>query len=449
MSENSGKTSGSTILGALKRRLSRIGRRSEKQERKLNRGWTRESFDEPVRNIESFGYAKHETPSGSEIYLSTLEDDLFFDYDEPKPAKSGGRFADEAFNMIKSKDSEKNPFVVNPCFSGSPQSVVTSSTGIIQTENLEETEYETRLGYVSEPIVRISETEEYTESKPNKTEVERLPAAPVVSKDNETIEIEEEVDVNSESLELSKICDATICSETIEKSVDKEEQITLEVSIMIETLLPAAHQITDEEPITVGEQISDKGFDNIGYMSALCTCKYPELAPPAEVLALPQEIDFSTTPNPPRVILLPEATDFGTICEAECGCFLQGYEVFSHNVGTEDTSSIENILVNYADFAGYDFLPEVTIPIKRKPGRRKHISCSELENTEINKSIIEPVDYVSVDVGEPVCFDSMSEAAGEDEKILCDAVYDIPSTSKVKPMISFVFGNGTQSRNFY
>ncbi len=447
MSENSGKTSGSTIWGALKRRLSGIGRRFEKQERKLNRGWTRESFDEPVRSVESFGYAKHETPSGSEIYLSTLEDDLFFDYDEPKPAESGGRFADEAFNMIKSKDSEKNPFFVSPCFSKSPQSVVTSSTGIIQTEILEETEYETRLGYTSEPIARISEIEEHTELKTNKTEVERLPAAPVISKDNETIE--EEVNVDSESLEPSKICDATMCSEVMEKSVEAEEQITLEVSIMIETPVPVEHQITDEEPITVNERISDKGFDNMRYMSALCTCKYPELAPPAEVLALPQDIEFSTTPNPPRVILLPEATGFGTLCEAECGCFLQGYEVFSHNVDTEDTSSIENILVDYADFKGYDFLPEVTIPIKRKPGLRKHISRPESENTEMNRSIVEPTDYISVDVGEPVCFDSMSEAVGEKEKTLCDAVYDIPSTSKVKPMISFVFGNGTQSRNFY
>lgn len=446
MSGNSGKTSGSTIWGALKRRLSGIGRRSEKQERKLNRGWTRQSFDEPVRNIESFGYAKHKTPSGSEIYLSTLEDDLFFDSVEPKPAKGGGRFADEAFNMIKSKDSEKNPFVVSPCFSKSPQSVVTSSTGIIQTENLEETEYETCLGYVSEPITGISETEEHTESKSNITEVERLPAAPVVSIDKEIIE--ERVSVDSESLEPSKICDTVNCSETLEKLLDAEEQITLEVSIMIETPILVEHQITDEEPIAFNKQIFDKGFDGIEYMSALCTCKYPELAPLAEILALPQEIEFSTTPNPPRVILLSEAADYGTICEAESGCFLQGYEVFSHNVGTEDTTSIENILVNYADFAGYDFLPEVTIPIKRKPAQRKHISSTEPENTKVNKSFTGLTDCVSADVGKPVCSDPISEAAGE-EKVLWDAVYDIPSAPKAKPMISFIFGNGTQSRNFY
>lgn len=467
MSVNSGRNSDSTLWGALKQRLSRIGRRSKEHEKGLNRGWTREDYDGPVRSFESHGYAKHELPSGSEIYLATLEDDLFFEFDEPKPSGSGGRFADEALNLIKPKIREHEVIFSGHGFSAPPQMVSTSSKDAVRVEVPEGLDYDDRPEYELKPFDYVPEVEACSEDSVDKTDVsidvERLPAAPVCRKtvaepesaEAKPAEITEDIAMNENPEEIEEPGE-------IEEPVRTEDSVMIELEILLDEIAvgqtvteesakaeeSSDADVADEEPVRKAEKTFVRDFDRSYDGPILFTRRYPELMSPAELPALPQEIEYSTCPNPPGVILLPEAKDFpamhgsvgtgpvrvnamasASTCDIEYTGTLQRYEAFDSTEESGEssvavTSSIENCLVDYAEFAGYDFLPEATEPVRREPRKRTNLVSGEsgIEESENKASN----------------FDSDS-----------DPKYEITPISEIKPKISFMFGSGNQLHNFY
>jgi hypothetical protein len=474
MSVNSGKNSYSTLWGALKQRLSTFGRRSNEREKGFERGWIRGNLGGSVKKLENYGYSKHELPSGSEIYLATLEDDLFFEFDEPKPINSGGRFSEEALNLVKPRTCDHNPFVSNPYCSASPQAVSTSSKDASRVEIPEYMNYEDGPEYELEPITGVSETDR-TESAAMKSEtaieVERLPAAPVSAEssgevfsetvvaeasDNEKCAIEENTSTAKDSLiiELEIMLDNVRPAE----SVAKEESVEADYS----EKSPAI-----EEPVAVSEETFVKDFDRFHDGPVLYTRRYPELTSPKELPALPSEIEHSTFPNPPCVILLPEAkisvaiheTGIGSVsanimtistCDTD-HCTLRRYEAFSSADSGEsavtETSSPESCLVNYADFAGYDFLPKTTAPERRQP--RSRVSAV-LEEPEILHSSF---GFSISDICESVKTDGADLPIEENNQEFTESVqdvkYEISSASEIKPKISFMFGTGNRLHNFY
>ncbi len=479
MSVYSGKSSDSTLWEALKRRITRKGRRSEKS-RELKRD--RDS-GASGRSFESLGYERHELQSGSEIYLATLDEDLFFEYDEPKPISVGNKFADED-DIIESEIYGES-FINSPCFAASPQVVTTSSTDTPIQDVSKDTDFEKHSCKDSEYAEENPQTEEHCQ-----TEVERLPAAP-----------------------------SRIESESIEIQAGLSEVTN------------------DYEGDTAEEQVVAKDSDVPHPEPLLYSRRFPELMSPVEILALPQEIEFSTTPRPPAIILLPEATDFGNGCisvkivpsgfdhpisastsdtEYDSKTSL-GYDVMSDFGGTKGqvtatSTSIEKILVDYADFAGYDFLPELTDPVRREPRHNEYtvspaykiyemedevfgvmmLTLPELASDafEMMDSVtpgfeesVEDVAYTYADAENKLFFrdeempeapvreemNHSAESSVEDNPLVIDAVPEDSIRSEksavsretvsdykleascpdIKPKISFMFGGGAGLRNFY
>lgn len=473
MSVYSGKSSDSTLWGALKRRISSRRRCPREQEREFDRGWSRENYGGKVRSFENLGYAKHELPSGSEIYLSTLEDDLFFEYDDPKPINSGGRFADEALNLVRPKVHEYDSFVSAPCFSQSPQVILTSSNDTVWVEAPEGMDYDELPGYELESLDKVPEIETCPADIPVKipeteTEVERLPASPLFKASvekavTETIEAESELPESAEEPVIDEGTDPAGVKMT--RSVFGE--ILLDITISIE-------RNKTEEPVTVTEEMPAENTNRPYEGPVLYTRRYPELTSPAELLALPQEIEYSTVPNPPEVILLPEAKTYGpvhgfacadsvyapfgasaSLCDTECDSILQvngslplSFE--SEEILVTDIPSIESCLVDYADFAGYDFLPEATAPERRVPRKTVNAVPEESENRRIdygvhdfgdfNRKESEETDEADISVKED-CLESPDSDYG--------VTYELSPAPDIKPKISFMFGTGNRLHNFY
>jgi len=349
----SDKNSGSTVKLTLRDRL--FGRKggSGKQDSGLKNGRQDRTSTGPTRSLESNGYLRYGLAEGSDVYISTSIDDPFIDCDEPKPKKTGGRFlsrtieeTSEPNKMFKNALPEvkftESDFEEKIIFRDESQHIVTPQTAVtssIETATVEELNV---IDFNEEPLYDIEPVDDevsvpYTYVEDYEIDIERLPAAPVRVEPSQ-----------SESCEMEEI---------------------VEVS----------------EPIFV--------------LSLPPTLQYLEIAPPVVRLALPQSSQVPAVSAPATMFLLPEiiasdeeidAAMEGTeesanaiIATLPSGLYVEGFEptadavsfeeeVISVNANcpsqvAETSSSVEEILVDYVDYVGYDFLPEVTDPIRREP----------------------------------------------------------------------------------
>lgn len=355
MSFYSKKNSGSTVKLTLRDRL--FGRKGSSKKRDLgsrNESQSRASV-RSTRSLEGNGFLRYGLSEGVDVYISTSNDDPFIDCDEPKPEKTGGRFLSRMFNddaepsklfknalpeikFTKSDFEEK--IVIRDEFKHivTPQTVSTSSIEIDINENVSVIDYSEEPMYDIEPV----ESEEFVLSDNAEficeVDIERLPVAPA----------------------------------------------------HVERLPSAARQ---------SKEVIFEAPEPLFVLALPSTSKYLELAPPPVVLALSSSSQFPAVAAPVEMFLLPEVLASDEEIEAALegteelantimallpsGLYVEGIEPtadvvsFEEDVITvsanfpsqvaETSSCTEEILVDYADYVGYDFLPEVTEPVRREP----------------------------------------------------------------------------------
>lgn len=361
MSFNSGKFSGSTLRGAFKRLFSRKEKGADKLETEFENNQGDRVTPGSVRNLESSGYVRYSVSSGSEVFVSLSDNEPFIDHDEPKPMRREGRFL--------RKMSEERSSVSEDCvFRGevwspmTPQAAATSSedVGAVVSYDSESLSFEDEPLYESVPFE--CENYSYPEEKVM-MDVERLPAAPAFEQSGASSKYEE-----------------------------SEAEIMAEGS---------------EEEEQVSEPVIQKPF----------VSRYREIASPKVMLALPPYTEYSVFMEPPHVILLNEAhsivsdehisaqnqgvpgwmytsslpsiSNVGEI-EPIVNESSSGYDVVSVDTEgqvSETSSSMEEKFVDYADFVGYDFLPEITEPVRREPREHEPTISKMPEYVEIGDEI--------------------------------------------------------------
>ncbi|HKM13473.1 MAG TPA: hypothetical protein VJY42_00900 [Candidatus Methanomethylophilaceae archaeon] len=355
MSFYSKKNSGSTVKLTLRDRL--FGRKGSSKKRDLgleNEGHSRASA-RPTRSLEGSGYLRYGLSEGADVYISTSIDDPFIDCDEPKPKKTGGRFLPKVFDEYVEPDRLFKNALPEVKFTVSdfeekivvrdeikhnmtPQTAVTSSIEVETTEDIN------IINFVEEPLYDIDP-------------------------------IESEEFVISDDVEF-------ICEVDIER---------LPVAPAHAERLPSATRVSKE----VMSEVSEPVF----VMALPSTSHYLELASPPVVLALSPSTQVLSVAAPAEMFLLPEASASDEEIEAALkgteesanaimallpsGLYVEGFEPTADSVTFEEdvisvsanfpsqvaetSSCTEEILVDYADYVGYDFLPEVTDPVRREP----------------------------------------------------------------------------------
>lgn len=355
MGFNSGKFSGSTLRGTFKRLFSRKGKRAEKEGAGFENNQRNRATSENVRGLESSGYVKYKVSSGSDIFILESDAEPFIDHDEPRQMRREGRF-------LQKKPQEEfavaeESFVGDYWSPAANQTVSTSSkdSDVVASYDSKDMIFEEEPLYESVPLyVEDNDPEEAVQM-----DVERLPAAPMSA----------------------------------------------------EPVMSSSEEEVEAEAISESSEVGDRVYEYMLPEPITSRCK--EIASPKVMLALPPYREYSVFMEPPHVILLNEAKlvasdGYGSVQNQEVfeemhtsslpsipvieefdpvdnGSY-SGYDVTSVDAEaqvSDTSSSIEEKLVDYADYVGYDFLPEVTEPVRREP-RESEVSISGiLEHVEI------------------------------------------------------------------
>ncbi len=355
MSFHSDKNSASTVKLTLWDRLFRGKGGSKKRDLGSENGRQNRTSTRPTKNLDGVGYLRYGLAEGLDVYISTSNDDPFIDCDEPKPDKTGGRFLsrmlegtsepDKLFkNALPEVKFTKADFEEKVIFRDESKNIVTPQTAVtssIETDTIEGSEV---MDFSEEPLYDIE---------------------PVGNDGSVTWDNVEDI----YEMDIERLPFAPARIEPLPSEVCLPKEVTVEESKLV--FVPALPS----------------------------TSKYLEIAPPPVVLALPFSSQVLAVAAPAEVFLLSEslASDEeiraaleGTEESANAmmatlpsGLYTEGVEptadavtfeedVISVNAScplqvAETSSSVEEILVDYVDYVGYDFLPEVTKPVRREP----------------------------------------------------------------------------------
>lgn len=355
MSFHSDKNSGSTVKLTLWGRLFRRKGGSKKRDLGSENGRQNKVATGPTKNLEDVGYLRYGLAEGLDVYISTSKDDPFIDCDEPKPDKTRGRFL---------------------------------------SRTIEETSEPEKLFKNALPEVKFTESD-FEEKIILKDESDRImtPQTAVTSSiETEMIEDSKVIDFSEEPLyDIEPVGnDGSVTWDNVEDVYEMDIE-----------RLPFAPARAEPSPSEVysSEDVIVEGSKPVFIPSLPSTSKYLEIASPSVVLALPPSSQVLAVAAPAQVFLLPEplASDEeiraaleGTEESANAlmatlpsGLYAEGVEptadavtfeedVISVNAicplqTAETSSSVEEILIDYVDYVGYDFLPEVTEPVRREP----------------------------------------------------------------------------------
>ncbi len=380
MGIDSGRNSGSTLKVSLKRRL--FGRNKEEVEEGNEgsdggRDYKRPSSEKSARSFEGNGYVKYSLGAGTDVYISSSTDDPFIDFDEPKADKAGGRFLGGIRNAqsLPSKQAPKPIFgrIEEPSlvFSNALPEIKFSKSDFEEVIVAKE---ESGMISYSAPVAQMAMTSS-SESVPN------------VNSPN-IISFEEEFQIEVEH--ASPLADRE--AERGEAEADVER---LPPAPAHAERLPAARHVPKEEPAApeVEESVAE---------TTLESAELPVLMAPLSVIALPSSPVLTAVSAPPMMLMLPEPAQvseqemeaalegteesaIAVMAQLPSGLYAEGIEPISDVVAAEeevisssaecsaqlaDTSSAAVMrttsLLEYSDYAGYDFLPPITEPVRRE-----------------------------------------------------------------------------------
>lgn len=384
MGINSGRNSGSTLKVSFKRRLfgkNTEGVEDENEGSGNGRDYKRPSSDQSVRSFEGNGYVKYSLGAGTDVYISASSEDPFIDFDEPKGEKTGGRFlsgllsvpaatARQSYKPASGKINEPSmvfnnalpeikfsksdfeekvivkeesdmmsfsmPFAQTAMTSSSVSAPDTNSSNIIGFES----EYSVEVEHIGAP--------RSDDNNIMGTEVERLPPAPV----------------HAERLPAAR-------------HVPKEEKSI--APEMPEEVVATAVEVPEvpEIPVALAQPIA--------IMALPASSSLLAVAPPAAMLMLSEAVQASEE-EVKAALEGTEESALAAMAHLPSGLYAEGVEPIADAVAAEEevisssagctcqlaeTSSAAAIrttpIVEYSDYAGYDFLPPVTEPVRRKP----------------------------------------------------------------------------------
>lgn len=386
MGINSGRNSGSALKVSFKRRL--FGKNTEEVEDEnegpgSGRDYKRPSSDRSVRSFEGNGYVRYSLDAGMDVYISASNEDPFIDFDEPKGEKTGGRFlngilsvpaapARQSYKPAFGKIDEPNIVFNNALpeikFSKSDfgekvivkeeSGIMSFSTPAAQTAmtsssvSVPDTNSPSTIGFESEYNVEVehigaSGSGDRNENDIMETGVERLPSAPAhaerlpaarrVPKEEKTVAPEGSESVAT-AVEVPEVAEVPVAL------APPISVMALPVSSSLLSVAPPAVMLMLSEPAQASEEEVKAALEGteesaLAAMAHLPSGLYAEgIEPIADAVAAEEEVISSS---------------------AGCTCQL---------AETSSAAAIRTIpILEYSDYAGYDFLPPVTEPVRREP----------------------------------------------------------------------------------
>ncbi len=383
MGIDSGRNSGSTLKVSLKRRL--FGRNREEVEDENEgsggrRDYKRPSSEKPARSFEGNGYVKYSLGAGTDVYISSSTDDPFIDFDEPKADKAGGRFLG-GLRTAQSLPSKQAP---KPVFGRIDEPGLVFSNALPEIK-FNKSDFEEVVVAKEEPLV-VS----YSAPVAQTAITSSSESVPNIISPN-IITFEEEFHIEVDHAPPSPPCE--ICKYDAEAEVERLPSAPAHAE-----RLPAARYVTKEEPAVAPEAAEAVAKEFAGSADVPVA-----IAPPTSVMALPPSPIPATVTAPAVMLLLPEpaqASDqemeaalegteqsaLAVMAQLPSGLYAEGIEPIADAVAAEeevissnaefagqlaDTSSAAVMrttpLLEYSDYAGYDFLPPITEPVRREP----------------------------------------------------------------------------------
>ncbi len=381
MGIDSGRSSGSTLKVSLKRRL--FGRnRGEVEEGNEGsdggRDYKRPSSERSARSFEGNGYVKYSLGAGTDVYISSSSDDPFIDFDEPKADKAGGRFLGGLRNAqsLPSKQAPKPVFgrIEEPSlvFSNALPEIKFSKSDFEEVVVAKE---ESDMISYSAPVAQTAMTSS-SESVPeiNSPDIIRFEEEFQIEVEHESPLADCETDRDGPVADVERLPPAPAHAER----------------------LPAARHVPKEE--TDAPEVEEAAAE-----TTVEFAEVPVLMAPPSVISLPSSPILIAVSAPPAMLMLPEPAQvseqemeaalegteesaIAVMAQLPSGLYAEGIEPISDVVAAEeevisssaecvaqlaDTSSAAVMrttsLLEYSDYAGYDFLPPITEPVRREP----------------------------------------------------------------------------------
>jgi hypothetical protein len=382
MGIDSGRNSGSILKVSLKRRL--FGRNKEVEDESEaaggGRDYKRPSSERSARSFEGNGYVKYSLGAGTDVYISSSNDDPFIDFDEPKADKAGGRFLGglHTAQSLPSKQAPKPVFgkIEGPSlvFSNALPEIKFNKSDFEEAVVVKE---ESDIVSYSAPVAQTAMTSS-SESVPN-----------INSPD--IISFEEEFHIEVEHASPSAPCE--ICEDDAEAGVERLPPAPAHAE-----RLPAARYVPKG-----GHAVAPEAAEATGKTTVESVEVPVSIAPPISVMALPSSLMLTAVPAPAAMLMLPEPAQvseqemeaalegtedsaLAVMAQLPSGLYTEGIEPIADAVAEEkeaissnaectgqlaDTSSATVMrtvpLLEYSDYAGYDFLPPITEPVRREP----------------------------------------------------------------------------------
>lgn len=436
MGINSGKNSGSTLKVSFMRRL--FGRNREEAEYESEgpsngRDYKRPSSERSERSFEGNGYVKYSLGAGTDIYISASNDDPFIDFDEPKGEKAGGRF----LGGLRSAPARQTSGVSEskPIFSNALPEIKFNQSDFEERIIAKE---EHKMAPFSAPVAQTAMTSS-SESVQSESS-------------SSIIQFEEEFAIETEP-SGSLIDDIQDVG-----GIGEEDAERLPSAPEHEERLPAAHGAPEGEHAAVTEEIIEAVAD-IPVTEA-------EAVPPTATLSLPAPYCPQAVASPAPMLMLTEPVQaseeeveaalegteesaMAVMAQLPSGLYAEGIEPIADAVAEEEevTSSSATCagqlaetsaammkaasLLEYSDYAGFDFLPPVTEPVRREPraAAQEVVTISQMpERIEIEDEVggVMKITVAGISSDEAECSDaaSMKESDIPDDGMeeLCLAV---------------------------
>lgn len=362
MGINSGRNSGSTLKVSFKRRL--FGKSTEEVEDENEgsgngRDYKRPSFDKSARSFEGNGYVKYSLGAGTDVYISASSEDPFIDFDEPKGERTGGRFLSGLLSVPAA--AARQPSKPAHGKIDEPSMVFNNALPEIK---FSKSDFE-------EKIIVKEESDMMSFSMPSaQTAMTSSSVSAPDTNSSNIIGFESEYSVEVEHIGAPISDDNNIMGTEVER---------LPPAPVHAERLPAARHVPKEENSIAPE------MPEIAIMALPASSSLLAVAPPAAVLMLSEAVQASEE-EVKAALEGTEESALAAMAHLPSGLYAEGVEPIADAVAAEEevisssagctcqlaeTSSVAAIrttpIVEYSDYAGYDFLPPITEPVRRKP----------------------------------------------------------------------------------